>query len=111
MLNAAETGNTKSVVDAINKQKYGAYAADINSHNKDDMTTLHIAVNEGHLNIAEVVLENNADVDAKTKSERTALHLATMRGRFEFVKLLINKGADVNCQDIEGNSPLHYAAD
>ena len=61
------------------------------------MTTLHIAVNEGHLNIAEVVLENNADVDARTKNQRTALHLAAMRGRIEFVKLLLSKGANVNC--------------
>lgn len=97
MLNAAETGNTKSVVDILNKQKYGALAADINSHNKDDMTTLHIAVNEGHFNIAQVVLENNAEVDSKTKSLRTALHLAAMRGRIEFVKLLLSKGANVNC--------------
>lgn len=52
LLNAAETGNTDSVQDALNKQKYGQFTADINSHTKEDWTTLHIAVNEGHYNIA-----------------------------------------------------------
>ena len=51
-LNAAETGNTDSVQDALNKAKYGKFAADVNSHNQEDWTTLHIAANEGHLNIA-----------------------------------------------------------
>ena len=51
-MTAAEAGNTQKFVDALNKQKYGLDAADVNAHNKEDWTTLHIAVNEGHLNIA-----------------------------------------------------------
>jgi len=39
-------------MDALNKK------ADVNSHNKEDLTTLQIAVNEGHYNVAEVLLEN-----------------------------------------------------
>ena len=42
MLNAAETGNTPTMEGLINKD------VDINCHNKEDWTTLHIAVNEGH---------------------------------------------------------------
>ena len=52
LLNAAETGNTDSVQDALNRHKYGQYAADPQAHTKEDWTTLHIAVNEGHYNIA-----------------------------------------------------------
>ena len=48
LLFAAETGNTPSVVDALNKQKYGEYAADVSAHGKDEWTTLHFAVSEGH---------------------------------------------------------------
>ena len=90
-MDAAYTGNTKSIADALNKEKYGQYAADINTHNKEDWTILHIAANEGHYNIAVVVLENNADIDinAKTSNQRTPLHIACMRGRLDFVKLLL----------------------
>ena len=49
---AAETGNTESVADIVNKEKYGELAPDINSHNKEEWTTLHVAANEGHLGIA-----------------------------------------------------------
>ena len=49
---AAETGNTQSVADIVNKEKYGEFAPDINSHNKEDWTTLHVAANEGHFGIA-----------------------------------------------------------
>ncbi len=49
---AAETGNTQSVADIVNKEKYGEFAADINSLNKEDWTTLHVAANEGHFGIA-----------------------------------------------------------
>lgn len=73
------------------------YTADINSHTEDEFTTLHIAVNEDHFGIAEMVLNNhNADLDAKTKSLRTPLHIAAMRGRTELAKLLINRGANIN---------------
>ena len=53
MINAAETGNTECIEDILNKQKYGQFVADINTHtNKDEWTTLHIAVSEGHFHIA-----------------------------------------------------------
>ncbi|CDW74610.1 protein kinase domain containing protein [Stylonychia lemnae] len=111
LIDAAETGNTDSVQDALNKQKYGQFTADINSHNKEDWTTLHFAVSEGHFNIAQMVLENNADVNALTAAKRTPLHIACIRGRPDYSKLLLIKGANVNLQDIDGNTPLHYASE
>jgi ankyrin repeat protein len=50
----------------VNKDKYGDFAPDINCHNKEDWTTLHVAANEGHFGIAQVVLDNNGEVDPKT---------------------------------------------
>lgn len=95
-LNAAETGNTDSVQDALNKAKYGKFAANVNSHNQEDWTTLHIAANEGHLNIAQILIDNNTNINAQTKCLRTALHLACMRGKTDIVKLLLSKGAKVD---------------
>lgn len=75
--------------DAINKSKYGQYAADINSHSKEDWTTLHLAASEGHYGVAQIVLENNAEVDARSSNMRTPLHIACIRGRLDIAKLLI----------------------
>ena len=66
-MNVAETGNTVSIEDILNNaSKYG-FKADINTHNKEDWTILHISANEGYYDIAKVVLENNeVDVNART---------------------------------------------
>ena len=93
---AAETGNTTSLADIMNKDKYGDSAPDINSHNKEDWTTLHVASNEGHLGIAQIVLDNNGEVDPLTQSLRTPLHIACLRGKVDIAKLLIQKGAQIN---------------
>ena len=63
----AETGNTVSIEDILNNaSKYG-FKADINTHNKEDWTILHISANEGYYDIATVVLGNNeVDVNART---------------------------------------------
>lgn len=81
LVTAAETGNTSSVQEALNKSKYGEYTADINYHNKEDWTPLHFAVSEGNFNIAEMLLKADADVNALTTSKRTPLHIACIRGR------------------------------
>ncbi len=52
LFKAAETGNTGSLQDALSRQQNTGEQVDINCHNKEDWTTLHVAVNEGHYNIA-----------------------------------------------------------
>ena len=96
LLNAAESGNAIALKDAINKDKFGINTPDVNSPNKEDATTLHIAVSEGHYNVTQILLDNNVNVNARNNQNRTALHLATIRGRDDIVKLLLSKGADVN---------------
>lgn len=68
-------------------------------------------MSEGHYNIVQMVLENNADVNALTAAKRTPLHIACIRGRPDYAKLLLMKGASVNLQDIDGNTPAHYASE
>lgn len=75
------------------------------------MTALHLAANEGHLAVTEVLLENEANKEAVTKMGRTPLHVAVLRGNTEIVKLLLEKGANINASDSEFNTPLHYASE
>jgi len=52
------------VADACDTSKYGEYAADINAHDKNQWNLLHIAVNEGNLDLAKFVLDKNVDVNS-----------------------------------------------
>ena len=70
-----------------------------------------MAVNCGHVQVVEVLLNNRANIEAKTSMLRTPLHLGCMRGNIEIVKLLVNCQASINTADHEMNTPLHYASE
>jgi ankyrin repeat protein len=74
------------------------------------LTCLHFATQEGHTEIAKLLIEKGAGVNAKDKyNENTPLHMAVQEGYTEIAKLLIEKGADVNTLNKDGNTPLHIA--
>ena len=81
---------------------------------KDDLwgrTPLHIAAEEGHKEIAELLIAKGADVNAKDSVGFTPLHEAAFYGQNEIAELLIAKGADVNAKDDNFvGTPLHRAA-
>jgi hypothetical protein len=72
-------------------------------------TPLHIAVFNGHKDVAEFLLANKADVNAKAKNGSTPLHLAAAKGDKDMVELLLTNKADVNAVDNDGWSPMHSA--
>lgn len=74
-------------------------------------TALHVAAQNGFVEIAEILLNGGVNRDAKTKLERTALHLAAQSGSAEIVDLLILSGADVNARDMLKMTPLHWAVE
>ena len=77
----------------------------------DDMTALHLAVNEGHCNVIKILLESEAELEAKTRMGRTPLHIAALRGNLKITELLVSSGANVNTTDTEFATPLHYASE
>ena len=87
------------------------YPLDLNAKTLDDWTALHLAANEGHIQIVELLLKNDINKEAITKMGRKAIHIATIRGNYEVVKLLIEAKCDLDYQDDDQCTPLHYAAE
>jgi ankyrin repeat protein len=74
-------------------------------------TPLHIAAEEGHEEIARVLLDAGAEVDDKEAfSSPLSWAVMTRTPNLKLVKLLIDRGANVNRPGFEKETPLHHAA-
>lgn len=72
------------------------------------------ALGEGHVNVAELLLEHGANVDAREKTGKTILLKALSRPQrnlASIVKFLLENGADVNARDNTLRSSLHLLAE
>jgi len=106
----AESGDLKSIKSIILGEN--VYPLDLNARSLDQWTALHMACNEGHIDIVEFLLkQEEVNVNALTSIKRIPLHLAAMRGHYEIVKMLIEKKAEIDAIDEELYTPLHYAAE
>ncbi|OTA68784.1 ankyrin [Hypoxylon sp. EC38] len=79
----------------------------------DEDPPLHVAVNNGNLDIVNYLLENGADINAVNKHSQTPLHIATSsdaKGIEKVIGTLINYGAELNFRDRHGWTPLMLAA-
>ena len=54
----------------------------------DGSTALHLAAQEGHLRVIQLLLESCSDIDRTTQSGKTALDVALERGHGEVVGFL-----------------------
>ena len=77
---------------------------------EDDYTPLHVAAEQGYVEIVHLLLEAGADKDNAGRRGTTALHLAAQHGRLEIVHLLLDSGADKEKLTFRGETALHYAA-
>jgi hypothetical protein len=65
---------------------------------------IHLAAEEGHDDIIELLLSNGSNINARDDGGRTALYYATHYERYSTVELLLKAGAKVN---IIGKSLLY----
>ena len=73
------------------------------------VTPMHIAAEEGHVNILSLLLDHGADVDGRGNEGSTPLHRTSIKGELEAGQFLLDHGADINARDDNGWTPLHWA--
>jgi ankyrin repeat protein len=87
------------------------HGAEINRTTTDGMSALWIASQNGHANVVELLIENNAELNAKrTTDNRTALWMAAQNGHTDVAKLLIENGADLDIKATDNSTALMPAS-
>ncbi len=83
----------------------------INQCNSDGWTPLHVASNEGHVDLIELFVEYGSKIDSRSRNFRTPLHIASIRGNLGVIQAVLMAGADINAKDIDGNTPCHFCSE
>ncbi|KAG1690303.1 Inversin-B [Nymphon striatum] len=82
----------------------------IDFQDDEGYTALHLAVINGNIPVARLLLSKRADCNIVDKEKHSIVHWATVCGELECLDLLFEAGADTATADIHGAYPLHYAA-
>ena len=102
---ASEEGNIEVV------KQHLAAGTDVNEGDEDGDTPLIYALEEGHKEVARLLITKGADVNTKRDFAKTSpLHFAAIYDLKEIATLLIAKGANVNARSSRGWTPLMVAA-
>ncbi|KAI3396525.1 hypothetical protein diail_12049 [Diaporthe ilicicola] len=75
------------------------------------LTPLHMAAQNGHLKIVQLLVQHNPDCNCKDSDGMTPLMLAVSAGHEEVAGVLLSSGARVPETDVRGRSSLHLAVE
>lgn len=73
-------------------------------------TPLHVAAENGSLEIVKILVARGAEVNKADLFGRHPIHLAAMKGHLPLIRLLLAMGAALNAKDQNGKTVMHYAA-
>jgi ankyrin repeat protein len=107
-LHIASFKGIKEIVEEliINKVKIN----DIAQEGKIKETPLHLACQNNHHEIAELLLKKSADTNARDANQNTPLHYSAWNNSSEFlITTLLDRGADLESKNKDGKTPLDYA--
>ena len=71
---------------------------DVNEKAPSGSAGLHMAAQEGHLEIVDWIIENGGDVNILCRRKTTPLHTAAMCGFIKIVETLTKNGADIEAK-------------
>ena len=72
-------------------------------------TPLHAAVNSGHSEVLELLLEHGGNPNCSANSGHTPLHLAVSKGHVTCIRVLLAKNADISITNEYGKTPIQIA--
>jgi len=111
---SVKAGDLSSVIQALRSEPYL-----VNFQDEIGKTPLHLAVENGLLEMVKVLIANDADFDIADTEGNAPIHSAIERcldsnGAYrknfmEIANTLFESGADINCMDTAGFSFLHRA--
>lgn len=84
---------------------------DLEFHDAQGATPLHIASANGYLSVVEFLLDQNVRTDVKDKDDWQPVHAAACWGHIEVIELLAQAGADLNAKNKHDESPLDICDD
>ena len=105
LLNAILYGHYKCSLFLLN------CGANVDFIDKNEMSLLYHAAENGYLDICELLLKYGANINAKSKAGKTALFIAANKGYTNIVNLLIDYGANVRMKSSRNKLPLYVAAE
>lgn len=77
--------------------------------NKTGWTPLHYAATGGHVDVIQLLLDENAYIDAESPNKTTPLMMAAKYGNLDAVKLLLESGADPRLRNQLGLTAIDFA--
>lgn len=104
ILNEATVWGELAVVETLL-----VHGADPNGRDSGGWAALHVAQNNDHQDVAQLLVDKGADVNGADNDGRTPLHMAASRGDANVVRWLIALGADPQARDNRGHTPLAEA--
>mmetsp|Transcript_76415 Transcript_76415/g.181762 ORF Transcript_76415/g.181762 Transcript_76415/m.181762 type:complete len:444 (+) Transcript_76415:88-1419(+) len=101
------------VLKALRQQDRAPFTASmLEQRNRRGLTSLHIAAQQGHRDVAQLLLQASADAMSLALQGRTPLHLAASGGHVEVGTLLLQAAPiAAHTEDAEGLTPLSIAVE